>query len=612
MSNNIYPYSLDLSGRDPNNRFVKEPHDLTDGNLLFCPRNGCFFSEPGYYELEYKGLVLQPDVDYVPLHLHADATKRTNKEVSSLIALRFVPEETVYFTYQAIGGEYLNYYHLIKDLVATLNVDTRKVHYNDIVDLPTAWTPTHHYHNIANDLYGADPIIFALNGLAEAIRQGDSAEHQYILSTIETIREAHHLLISRLESRLNEMEVVGIEKKLVIDSALNDRILNPGEEFFDLPSRESTSLTVWERINKEITKVKGHLTPGVARIDLGDALYEDIELNVGGALLYVGTEPHEYQIKQDEIGYFIELNMVPTANVHYTLSYRAPFNNTYADLDMSETNSDWVLRFAGTDYTIETNENSTTRIVFHTPSELQRQFRCRAAIVGEDIRSTYNRHGVSRLATPLQAQNGEGEGVITSEVLKTVLSLFKNDLKNQAIFNTTLVRLDLLSGESQIPIGTTEPNGLLVTVGGAVIYEGGREFDYTVTGDPQSGYVINLNTPVSTDLEAVVLRNVAFTETYALKDRYGLVRIATLSELLGDIGDGVVNTKVLNAYMSNILGVGSTFLSTFDEISTALGDDPNLATSILSSLGERATKSELNNIKKELQDEMFFRNIRGY
>lgn len=524
MSTQVYMYPEDLSGRDPSNRIVQEYHDLTDGNLLFAPRQGSFFTGKEFgMSLEYKGKELTPETDYVPLHLNSHASQRSNKEVCTIIALRFVPEEPVYFTYQCVGGPYLNIAHTIADLVSTLNLDTRAVHWAELTDLPTEWVAAHHYHNMANDMYGADPFINSINELAKSIKYGDSLEHEYILNSLENIRELHFESIQDHEKRIEILERVGVEKSLLIDASNQETVLSAGSLSFPLTDVDATGLMAWEKIN-----------------------------------------------------------------------------------------GNWEPRFLGDDYDLIDDSQGVVSFTLKSTSTSSRTFRLISNKIGEGTRSTYSHFGLSRQATFDEALNGQGTAIVNATVLKGVLETFRHRIAADSIFNTEVSKGILEAGQTDITIGRTGPVGIFLVLGGVIIFEGESDMEYSVHGDFVDGYYIRLNKPLTRDMSYVLVRNTVFGEAYAAVGRYGLMHLASTTDAVNGIGTGAINVQTMHAFFNHMMATSTSFKATFEEIAMMLGDDPNLATSLINGLSERPTHDVVEADHRLLQAEMFYKTKRGY
>lgn len=182
----VIKYPLDLTGVSPNNLVIGERHTLnSDYNRAFATKYGPFFTEGLKVRELPSGRLLSPGEEYVAIHLYQDATILTGKEVCAIIVItdQLVSGE-VEIDYQVVGGDYSASVDAIEQMIETLDLDERPVHWGDIIDLPSEFPPTAHLHD-AGDLYGFEYVVAALENIRIAIMQGDVASHQEIYDYVD-------------------------------------------------------------------------------------------------------------------------------------------------------------------------------------------------------------------------------------------------------------------------------------------------------------------------------------------------------------------------------------------------------------------------------------------
>lgn len=174
----INKYPLDLTGRNPDNLVLGEPHTLTengrDGMRVFVPNYGAFYTE-SLVVRDGNGQRLNPNADYIATYLHEDATTRSGLEVCGVIVV-VNPNITnsVYVEYQVVGGEYAVSTNAMEQVLQTLADDDRPVEWAAIVGKPSEYPAGGHLHALW-ELYGFEYLVVQLERIRSGILTGDQA-----------------------------------------------------------------------------------------------------------------------------------------------------------------------------------------------------------------------------------------------------------------------------------------------------------------------------------------------------------------------------------------------------------------------------------------------------
>lgn len=166
---------LDLTGTNPNNRIIDEPHTLSNRpTRSVAPKKGPFFSSG--LKVRDGGVELTRGQDFQLVELHQEATLKTGKEVCSVILiLNKDVSQTVTVTYQAIGGHYSYNDDTIANLYQSVISDNRPIDWNTgIFNKPTEFNPTIHRH-LLEDVYGFEPVVDYLERIKRAITLGQTS-----------------------------------------------------------------------------------------------------------------------------------------------------------------------------------------------------------------------------------------------------------------------------------------------------------------------------------------------------------------------------------------------------------------------------------------------------
>ncbi len=110
MDSLLIHYPVDLTGRNPTNLIMGEPHFLVNHSgisqrVVVLDHGGFYTRDLMVYDKEYNRL--KPNIDYVATYTYEDATFRTGLEIcGALVFLNPELDGMVYVTAQMVGGDY--------------------------------------------------------------------------------------------------------------------------------------------------------------------------------------------------------------------------------------------------------------------------------------------------------------------------------------------------------------------------------------------------------------------------------------------------------------------------------------------------------------------------
>lgn len=188
MSLLIIKYPKDLTGRNPNNLVLGEPHNLLVGQQQrsISPSHSAFYTQGLVVRLEGRAEPLEPNVHYVATALHREASTLSGLEACQLIIITDASlTGRILLDYQTVGGEFTVSSDALQQLIDALNLDTRPVTWAELLAKPTAFPPSAHLHDIG-DLYGFEYLVEALEAIRQAILLGDVRSHEEIYEYIDT------------------------------------------------------------------------------------------------------------------------------------------------------------------------------------------------------------------------------------------------------------------------------------------------------------------------------------------------------------------------------------------------------------------------------------------
>lgn len=189
---------LDLAMASPTtNRVVDEPHLIdTAESRFFVPQGGPFFALG--VELKIGATLLMPGVHYQILHMYEEATLASGKEVDAIVYIKDTPltplGSTVLLTCHYVGGPYSATTDALQQILDNLTLPgAETLGWGSVLNKPVQYPPAAHLHHIRN-LFGTDEMVTVLEGVRQAILQGDAgtinALFQYIDAKIAQLGSA--------------------------------------------------------------------------------------------------------------------------------------------------------------------------------------------------------------------------------------------------------------------------------------------------------------------------------------------------------------------------------------------------------------------------------------
>lgn len=212
----VLKYPIDPTGVNPNNRVLREEHDLGSGvNRALVPNYSAFYSESLEVFVEDRVDPLIPNQHYIAAQLHGDASAALNKEVCLVV---IITDQSimgkVFLTYQTVGGEFSVSVDALRRAIEDEDLDDRSVSWGDLIAKPSAFAPAPHLHDIG-DLYGFEYLVESLEALRIAILIGDEAVHEEIRQFIryedsvlrDSIAQTNEALNAHIRDQTNPHQV---------------------------------------------------------------------------------------------------------------------------------------------------------------------------------------------------------------------------------------------------------------------------------------------------------------------------------------------------------------------------------------------------------------------
>lgn len=193
LPKNIPLYTLDLTGKNPNNLITQEYYQRKDleRELIFVLRSGPFYSESlSLYKPDGTVLVEEEDYEIVGIASTLTAFVK-DKEISMMVTIKN-PNVTEFFAdYQIVG----HFSVLNKDLVDLVNSaleDERPVKWKNIKDIPKWFVPELHQHDLRYEIHSFQDLI-------NCIKQIKDIKNIFPQREVVSINQFYSVILSRIE-----------------------------------------------------------------------------------------------------------------------------------------------------------------------------------------------------------------------------------------------------------------------------------------------------------------------------------------------------------------------------------------------------------------------------
>ncbi len=184
----ITRYQLDPTGVNPNNLVVGENATVrVDTNTTILTGAGAYYTESlVIYDSSNLTTPLVRDIDYACLQLVEDATAKYGKEICQIILFYKNPLiSSININYQAVGGYYEYQTDNINELYDRVLASGQDVGWFNLLNKPLTFIPANHI-NMLEDIYGFEPVIYALERIREVIGLSNSTTVQSLLNIISS------------------------------------------------------------------------------------------------------------------------------------------------------------------------------------------------------------------------------------------------------------------------------------------------------------------------------------------------------------------------------------------------------------------------------------------
>ena len=343
---------LDVTGVNPANRIIDEPHTLSNTRVRsLVPMYGPVFAESVI--VKDGARVLVRGSDYQIVELHSEATLLYSKEIASVILILDTNvSQIVSISYQALGGRYL--YNAtdqaIGNLYQTVMNDNRPIEWKNVFNKPTEFNPTVHRHLI-DDIYGFEPVVDYLERIKNALNLGQVSLVLEILNKIYA-RPSYDQLDNYLPTALPKMSRFDAIAYLLSKNKVISNIYIKVHEYewkkglshtftIDCRGYPAGKTLFYEFFipNSRVTVITPQIGTFVSNNDFVDVtIYLNTDPYPDNEMFYIGVKENRYDPQYLSYSYFIDSKVPYTGFAFEPFQIERSEANQFTQLDILEQN----------------------------------------------------------------------------------------------------------------------------------------------------------------------------------------------------------------------------------------------------------------------------------
>ena len=178
-------YALDPTGTNPNNLITDDLFSvIPNQNTAIVPTQGLYFADSLIVTDNNTQAVLVRNTDYVCVELSGEMTGKYGQEIcNAILFLGTSGTVEINLTYQCLGSQAGAEVPQIQQLLQNVAASKNQLDWMNIVNKPLLYTPNNHI-NMLSDIYGFEPVVYAIERLTDILKLGQVGNNQLILNYI--------------------------------------------------------------------------------------------------------------------------------------------------------------------------------------------------------------------------------------------------------------------------------------------------------------------------------------------------------------------------------------------------------------------------------------------
>lgn len=178
-------YVLDPTGTSPNNLVSNDIFTVTpNSNTAIVPTAGMYFANSLVVTDSNTGAIKTRNTDFICIELSGEMTGKYGQEINAAVLwLGTGGTTSISLQYQCLGGGN-NYNNTqLQELIQSTVATSQQLEWYNILNKPNLYTPNNHV-NMLSDIYGFEPVVYAIERLSKLINLGNTASFQALIDWV--------------------------------------------------------------------------------------------------------------------------------------------------------------------------------------------------------------------------------------------------------------------------------------------------------------------------------------------------------------------------------------------------------------------------------------------
>jgi hypothetical protein len=178
-------YQLDPTGTNPNNLITNDIFSVVPNqNTAIVPSQGLYYADSLIVTDNNTGALLVRNTDYICIELSGEMTGKYGQEICNAVLFLGTNGTTeINLTYQCLGSLAGAEVPQMQQLLQNVTATSSQLDWFNIVNKPLLYTPNNHV-NMLSDIYGFEPVVYAIERLTDILKLGQIGNNQLILNYV--------------------------------------------------------------------------------------------------------------------------------------------------------------------------------------------------------------------------------------------------------------------------------------------------------------------------------------------------------------------------------------------------------------------------------------------
>lgn len=215
-------YQLDPTGSNPNNLITNDLFSVVPNeNTAIVPTQGLYFAPSLIVTDNNTGVTLVRNTDYICIELSGEMTGKYGQEIcNAILFLGTNGTVEINLTYQCLGSLAGAEVPQMQQLLQNVTANGNQLNWFNLVNKPLLYTPNNHV-NMLSDIYGFEPVVYAIERLTDILKLGQIGNNQLILNYVNNLLTGFCYQMSSVQYSFIGSTIININYSVTIDTTNN-------------------------------------------------------------------------------------------------------------------------------------------------------------------------------------------------------------------------------------------------------------------------------------------------------------------------------------------------------------------------------------------------------